>query len=218
MQGDQEQCVGNELTARIPRLEAAMKTGFVSLLIAVSFALVVPLSGTAQFPKPREGKPAGAATESLKREVDMQVPETAPADPATLAALLIVASFAIDRLVSGCLFLLTYFQILRDPAAITESSVQRRAEQRQKFLYYFLAAVLASVVVANYEVARVMRALGFQPYNLPLDFIVTVTVLLGGADRVAALLQSKPAEPPRETATQPIEITGKVTLEEGPSN
>ncbi len=148
----------------------------------------------------------------------MQVAETAPTDPATLGALLIVASFAIDRIVSGFLFLLTYFQILRDPAAITESSAQRRVEQRQKFLYYFFAAVLAAIVVANYDVARIMRALGFQPYNLFLDCLVTVIVLLGGADRVAALLESKPAQPPHEGAPQPIEITGRVTLEEGPSD
>jgi hypothetical protein len=147
----------------------------------------------------------------------MQIADTMPSGPATLGALLIVASFAIDRIVSALLFLLTYFRVLTDPADVVESAAHRRAEQRQKFLYHVFAAVLAALVVVNYPVARVMWAFGFRPYDSLLDCAVTVVVLLGGADRIAALLQSKSAPPPREPMARPIEITGKVTLEEGSS-
>ena len=54
-----------------------MKTRLVSLLVAVSFALAVPLSGTAQFPKikkPKEEKPAPAPAES--KETKSSAPAT----------------------------------------------------------------------------------------------------------------------------------------------
>ncbi len=148
----------------------------------------------------------------------MQVSDATPADPVVLGALIVVASFAIDRITAAVLFLLTYFHALGDPAEISDASARHRTEQRQKFLYYGFAAVLAALVVTHYDVARVMAALKFQPYNKELDFLVTVIVLLGGADRIAALLQSKaPSGLPHQSTPSPLEIKGKVTLEEGRS-
>jgi hypothetical protein len=135
-----------------------------------------------------------------------------PLDPVTLVAALAIAAFAIDRLVSALLFLLSYAVKWADPSQV-DAAAHERAERSYKLAYFTLACLLA-LAVYFYGNLSVFTALGFPP-NRIFDALLTMLVLVGGCDRVAALLKapdaaklSKAAAP----APAPIQIAGTVTL------
>jgi len=138
----------------------------------------------------------------------MQSADPALGSPVTLGAVLIVSSFAIDRFVSAILFVVNYFRIQKDGPAAPPTEKQAA---NQILLYFFLGSLFAGWVVLTYPVALVMSTLKFEPYSRGLDYLVSIAVILGGADRIAALGQPKAA--PRPSTTQPVEIKGRVFLE-----
>ncbi len=140
----------------------------------------------------------------------MQIADSSQASPVALGAVLILSSFAIDRFVSALLFVVNYFRLPKDG---TKRVPTDRQAAKEKFAYYFLAGLLASWVVVTYPVARVMHTLNFYPYWRELDYFVSIVVILGGADRIAALAPSKGAVVPRDSGPRPVEIKGRVTLE-----
>jgi TctA family transporter len=123
-------------------------------------------------------------------------------DGISAIALILVGSFAIDRIVTALLFLLSFVRLAPDRAA---------DERKYKLMYYCLAGVLGIVVLAYYGQVRVLTALGIQIEPL-IDTLLTGIVLVGGADRIAEFLKAPGAAPKQEA--QPIEITGKLILEE----
>jgi hypothetical protein len=135
-------------------------------------------------------------------------------DGVTAIALILIASFAIDRIVTATMFVLSFAIPWLDPASIESPGARMRAEKLYKLVYVATAAVLAVGVVAHYGGVRILAALGMAPDPV-LDTILTGIVLVGGSDRIAALLKlpgasgGEPAPPP------PIQITGKLTLEDG---
>jgi len=135
-------------------------------------------------------------------------------DGVTAITLILIASFAIDRIVTAILFLLSFVSPSLDPAGIENAGARAWAEKRYKLLYVVLAGVFAIGVLAYYGGVRILSALGISTDPL-LDTILTGIVLVGGSDRIAALLKLPGAgglEPP---APPPIQITGRVTLEDG---
>ena len=131
-----------------------------------------------------------------------------PASSVTLGAVLIVSSFAVDRFASAILFVMNYFRIGKDGPARPPTEKQAA---NQTLLYFFLGSLLAGYVVLTYPVALVMKTLNFDPYYPALDYLVSVAVILGGADRIAALGQPKAL--PCPSPAQPLEIKGRVFLE-----
>lgn len=134
----------------------------------------------------------------------------------TVAALLLVASFAIDRVVSGLLFLLSFFPPWRsafpEPQLLTKSAEKYRARKVQKLLYFSLSAVAAVVLVAKFPDFMVLKKLGFA-ISGGLEFwdqAFTIIALIGGADRIADLADSPGTA--GKTQSEPLEITGTVTL------
>lgn len=142
-------------------------------------------------------------------------------DGVSAIALVLIASFAIDRLVSGVLFLLTWTHIVTDPATAKDAGARFLAERWYKVWYYALAGVLAIVVMAYLGNVHLLRAMlpavsdaSNSPFLSVLDTLVTGLALMGGAERLSALL--KGAAPEKADApVLPVEVRGKLTLEDG---
>jgi hypothetical protein len=126
-----------------------------------------------------------------------------------IAAGIVIAAFAIDRLVSALLFLISYRWKWADPGSV-EGTKHIQAEKAYKLAYFSLAAFLALAVFLLGNLS-VFVALGLQPNKL-LDAIITTLVIVGGTDRVADLLKNPVIEKPRQPESEPVRITGTVFL------
>jgi hypothetical protein len=117
-------------------------------------------------------------------------------DGVSALALVLVASFAIDRLVSGILFLTTWSGILTDPEQIAEGEEKYKAKRKYKVIYYLLAGVLGIVVMASLGGIMLLAALlpadssvtGTSTFRF-LDIVVTGLALMGGAEKLSELLK-----------------------------
>jgi hypothetical protein len=204
---------------------------------------------------------------------------------ATAIALILVMSFAVDRIVAGLLFLLffssTWRRMFPEPSSISEDGPRSKAERDNKVIYFVLAGALCIAILAGFPNVRIVSALGLSrgadetsntaaasskaatgstPSSTPspptgaaprgspdlsasasasptssrtptvgsglsstpsqpfgesiLDFIVTGLILMGGAERIAALIKLPGAPGGERLGDHPIQITGKLTLEE----
>lgn len=137
-------------------------------------------------------------------------------DGVSAIAVILIASFGVDRIVTGLLFTLSFIEpyrrIIPDPHSIQDSVESENAKRKQKLVYFVLAGILSGVVVAYLGNVRIFQALGFTTNDI-LDSIMTGLILVAGADRIAGF--SKMAGGPNvgNSASQPIEITGKLILE-----
>lgn len=146
-------------------------------------------------------------------------PPIARIDGLSAIALVLILSFAIDRIVRGLLFLLAYIPVwaraFPDPD-LDDVVLSRRGEANRRLVYFVFSAALAIVVIGWFGEVRLLAALGFGRVNPMLDVLVTGLVLTAGADRTERILQSLGAggtEAPAPKPT-PIEITGKLTIDE----
>jgi hypothetical protein len=137
-----------------------------------------------------------------------------PVDGVTAIALILIASFAIERIVTAAMFLLSFLSPSLEPSLIEAPGARAVAERRYKLAYVTLAGLLAILVLAYYGGVRVFAAMGV-PTDPLLDTLFTGIILVGGADRVAAVLKVTGEAPSQKPAPQPIQITGKLTLEDG---
>jgi hypothetical protein len=134
----------------------------------------------------------------------------------SVVAFVLLLSFAVDRLVTGVMFLLSLSQQWRnlcpDPAAVTDPAEKSDAMRAQKAAYLVLAGVTSAVVLWMVG-GGVLHRVGFK--EGPLDMFLSVLVLLGGAERVSDFTASLSAKRDFVVAEQPVKITGTLTLEEG---
>jgi hypothetical protein len=135
-------------------------------------------------------------------------------DGVTAIALILIASFAIDRIVTATMFVLSFAFPALDPGSIEGPGARASAEKLYKLVYVTIAGVLALVVVAHYGGVRILSALGMASDPM-LDTILTGIVLVGGSDRIAGLLKLPGAPDAERAAPPPIQITGRLTLEDG---
>jgi hypothetical protein len=134
----------------------------------------------------------------------------------TVLAMLVIGSFAIDRIVSAVLF-----PFFRDPPKVPKSTPEENQkeldrkynlETKYKLYYFILAAALAIIVLASWGKIRVLAGLGYPPDPNPfLDAILTGIVLVGGADRLADLKPAGAAPAP-EPEQKPLQVTGQLYL------
>jgi hypothetical protein len=132
-----------------------------------------------------------------------------PLDPVTLVAALAIAAFAIDRIVTAFLFLASYRWQWADPASV-DADQRVKAEKNHKLAYYALASTLGLLIYSLGNLS-VFSALGLPP-NLFFDALVTILVLVGGSDRVSALLNVPDAGPSAKSDEKPVEVKGTLTL------
>ncbi len=142
-------------------------------------------------------------------------------EASNMLALILIASFIIDRVVTGILFLLSLNNRFRTLVASTGSGEQNGADRKYKLLYFLLATVLGILFVMTWGQLSVLASL--QPSNpgpvydlskgfkLSLDTLLTLIILVGGADRIGALLTSTVGRGSKE-ASGDLVVTGKLTL------
>lgn len=142
-----------------------------------------------------------------------------PLDGVTVLAVILIASFAIDRIVTGTLIVLSFIPIWNrwfpDPSQSEDAAGRSKADKKQKLVYFVLAAILGIGVLAWSGNIRLFTALKFA-INPIMDTVVTGLILVAGADRIAGALKMMGAGGPDAAAAQqpPIEITGKLVLEQ----
>jgi len=138
-------------------------------------------------------------------------------DGISVIAFVLVGSFAIDRIVTFLLFLLSlnrrWSARFPKPEFIADPAARAKAEDKQKVIYFVFAGALAIPLLAGYGQVRVLEALGFQT-NFILDTIVTGLSLMGGSDRVAELLKMPGAPGVSKPEPRPITIQGTLVLQD----
>jgi len=137
--------------------------------------------------------------------------------------LIVVGSFAIDRIVSGLLFLLSmpkaWQQIFPDPDLIQDPAQRALAAKKRKLAYFFLAAILSVPVVALGDLGLLSR-MGLAKPELHgvqwwLDCLLTSMIFMGGADVFTMILKKHSdsvLDKPNERA---IQVVGSLTVDDG---
>jgi hypothetical protein len=134
----------------------------------------------------------------------------------SVVALVLLLSFAIDRVVSFLLFALSYSgwwcKHFPDPDAVPDPAQKLDAQRRQRAAYFALAAAFSVVVLAAVG-QGVLGRLGFQVGRF--DPFLTALILMGGAEQVAKFSGTMGASTPPAVSEPPVRISGTLTLEEG---
>ncbi len=143
--------------------------------------------------------------------------------------ILLVAAFAIDRIVAGLFFLLSFSADLRPLLVDDPSHRDDSAARTRRLIYAMVAGYLGVVVIAGilnvhlFEMAApVDMTLTPDSTTLPvahpshlLDTLLTGMILAAGADRISDIVKSfgSGAEAARKNEDRPLAITGKLILE-----
>jgi len=178
------------------------------------------------------------------------IAQAVPLDGVSAIALVVIAAFAIDRVVNGLLFLLGFnkkwARRCPDPKLIDETAPRIAAERRQKLVYLILAGFFGMIVLAGLGHVRILTAMGLRsesavgnasavpasgaspsPSPIPgatmrvsqslfsfLDIVFTGLLLMGGADTISRVLKLPGVSGVESPSPRPVEITGRLTLEE----
>lgn len=134
-------------------------------------------------------------------------------DGVTAVALVLLASFAIDRIVTAILFLASFARGGSDPAQHGPGPQSARAERLHKLAYFVLAGML-SVVVLAFGNIRILRVMGVTDANPWLDAFLTGLLLIGGAERLSGFLHPAGESSTESSEQKPIQVTGTLTIED----
>jgi len=133
----------------------------------------------------------------------------------SVIAFVLLLSFAIDRVVNGILFALSYSKYWRrlcpDPIRVPEGTERALAERAQKIAFFGFASVLSGIVLWMVG-SGILHQVGFA--EGPLDIFMTGLILIGGAERVSEFSKSL-STTPSAAHESPVEIKGTLMLEEG---
>lgn len=127
-----------------------------------------------------------------------------------------IASFAIDRVVTATLFVLSMLHVVGgDDAAGAKKKVD--AENRKKFIYYLLSSAMVIAFLVAFPEVGIFSILGLAaqtPASGVLDKVLTFIVLVGGADRISELIKPSEKDSQETTRPRPLEVTGRLILDE----
>lgn len=132
----------------------------------------------------------------------------------SVAVMIVIAAFAIERLSGALLFLLSYSDswngFLEDPELAPDAAERKVRLRRFKLVGFVIASVFAAVIVWVFNI-KVLGYLGLPDVPFVLDRLFTVIVLVAGSDQIRELIKGGPASaPPPEP--EPIHITGSLVL------
>jgi hypothetical protein len=134
-------------------------------------------------------------------------------DGVSAVALILIASFAVDRIVRVMLFLLAFWPPwsarITDP---DEPDASAAAKRGYRLAYLALSALLSTVVLAWYGGVRIFSALGFVGINPLLDALVTGLIVVGGAERTESILKGVGGGGGESSSTAPVHVTGTVVM------
>jgi hypothetical protein len=132
--------------------------------------------------------------------------------------IILIAAFAIDRLVAGLFFLLSFSADLRPLVVEDPASRNPGAARVRRLIYALVAGYLGVVVVAGilkvhiFEMTQI-AAPGIPRPNALLDTLLSGMIMAAGADRISELVKSF-GESGGRKGEKPVEITGTLVLEE----
>ena len=141
--------------------------------------------------------------------------------------LLLLASFAIERVATAVVFTLSYVpwweRRFPNPAtADREPARAARLAQNQRLVRVLFACALAALVVSLDERLRVLFALGVNVAEMraslqtAVDAVLTVILLVGGSDLLGRMLDISGRMGGGGSASAPVEIKGTLVLENDP--
>jgi hypothetical protein len=134
----------------------------------------------------------------------------------SVIAFVLLLAFAIDRMVTGLLFVLSYLprwrRLCPDPVRVADAGQKALAERAQKIAFVIFAGILSSMVLWLVG-SGILHQVGFKEGRL--DTFLTALILMGGAERVSEI--SKSFGSATAVSEPPIQIKGTLTLEEGTS-
>jgi hypothetical protein len=135
-------------------------------------------------------------------------------DVVSVTAMLVLAAFALERVTTGVLFLLSFYSPwearFREPARIADADARSHAERRNRLAYFTIAGGMALFVVLLSPEIRVLYAMDMTAPVI-LDVGLTWLVLVAGSDRIGDLVQDGRIGAV-EKPSKPIQIEGRVTL------
>jgi len=136
--------------------------------------------------------------------------------------LILVLSFAADRLAKAVLFLLALVPMwskrFPDPRLVREQEQKVKAKNRLVLVYTVLVASIAGTAIWIFPELRIIQMLSGPRIPELIDIIVTVIVVMGGSDLVGRIVQISgigegTATSPGSSRNEPIEINGRLVLE-----
>jgi hypothetical protein len=139
-------------------------------------------------------------------------------DVISVTAMLVLAAFALERVPTGVLFLLSFYGPWKarfpNPSGISDADGRDEAERNNRLVYFALAGSMALLVVLLSPEIRVVHAMDMSVPTI-LDIGLTWLVLVAGSDRIGDLVQDRRIgtveKPPK-----PIQIKGTVKLLDSP--
>lgn len=133
----------------------------------------------------------------------------------SVLAQIVIASFVIDRVVSGVLFVALLAHLVPDAEMADGAKDRVKAERVYKLVYFVLAAALVVAVMLSFPGIRILASLGMQ-VPIDLDRIVTGLLFLGGAERLSQFLQTSGSagdtSEAKSAPSPPIAIEGTLML------
>jgi hypothetical protein len=139
-------------------------------------------------------------------------------DAGKLIAMIVVASFVIDRIAAATFFLLSFSKTwddwFPDPRFIGDERAKATAERRLKLVYYCFVGLLALVITSAWHM-RILSQLEIPAGGDGVDWLFTAIVLTGGSGQIAELLRAPhTGKLPTPAAPEPLKINGSITLHE----
>jgi hypothetical protein len=132
-------------------------------------------------------------------------------DGVSTVALLLLFSFAIERIVSAVRFLAAWAGWF-DPDAESNAAKRRDRERTGAVLAFLLATALSIVILTVFDLHGVLFILGVKQEPLLWDYFLTVLVMVAGADRLGELFKASGTKLEAKLE-QPLEVTGTLRLD-----
>ena len=137
-------------------------------------------------------------------------------DGVSVTAMLALAAFAVERVTTGILFVLSFWKpwqaAFPDPDDLGDPGKTGKARRKNKLAYFTLAGVLVLLVVGLSPQIRILNALDMKAPTV-LDVGLTCLVLVAGSDRIGEFLKGGESAGV-EKSSKPVEIVGRVQLVE----
>jgi hypothetical protein len=134
----------------------------------------------------------------------------------SVAVMIVIAAFAIERVVGALLFLLSYVprwrEFLPDARLAADQERQIELEQRHKLVSISIAGALALAIVWMVPI-EALGYLGVAGVSSEVDRIFTAVVLVAGSDQIRALIKGGEGGSAAR-APEPIHVTGSLVLRE----
>lgn len=131
-------------------------------------------------------------------------------DGVSVTAMMALAAFAVERVTTGLLFLLSLWgrweTAFPDPDEIADPKLSIRARRKSRVAYFLLAGVLVLIVVSLSPQLRILNTLEMQA-PLILDIGLTCLVLVAGSDRIGEFLKGDGGG--AERSSKPVELVGR---------